>query len=58
MPGDLVFYSPDLHHVGIYIGHGEMIDAFETGTSVRTDPLLPDIYGFYHYPGNTRSVSS
>jgi hypothetical protein len=52
-PGDLVFYSHPgayLHHVGIYIGHGEMINALKTGTVIRTDPLLPDLYGFYHYP--------
>lgn len=44
-PGDLVFFagsdgtntSPG--HVGIYIGHGQMIDAPYTGASVRVDPV-------------------
>ncbi|MFL4910906.1 NlpC/P60 family protein [Streptomyces sp. MMS24-I2-30] len=48
-PGDLVFYgdSPKgIHHVGIYIGGGYMIDAARPGTKVRVDPLdaLTDLY--------------
>ncbi|MGW7671933.1 C40 family peptidase [Streptomyces sp. NPDC054775] len=41
-PGDLVFYgsSPaSIHHVGIYIGGGWMLDAPRPGTRVRFDPL-------------------
>jgi cell wall-associated NlpC family hydrolase len=41
-PGDLVFYgsSPaSIHHVGIYIGGGWIIDAPRPGTKVRFDPL-------------------
>ncbi len=34
-PGDLVFYGSDLHHMGIYIGNGQMIEAPHTGTNVR-----------------------
>jgi peptidoglycan DL-endopeptidase CwlO len=34
-PGDLVFFGGDLHHVGIYIGGGQMIDAPHTGAWVR-----------------------
>ncbi len=44
-PGDLVFFagsdgtttSPG--HVGIYVGHGEMIDAPYTGADVRIEPV-------------------
>ena len=34
-PGDLLFYGSPIHHVGIAIGNGEMIEASETGTPVR-----------------------
>jgi hypothetical protein len=45
-PGDLVFYAYNLadpstiHHVGIYIGAGNMIDAPYTGAVVRITPFL------------------
>jgi cell wall-associated NlpC family hydrolase len=45
-PGDLVFYAYNLadpstiHHVGIYIGAGNMIDAPYTGATVRITPFL------------------
>ncbi len=45
-PGDLVFYANNLsdpstiHHVGIYIGAGNMIDAPHTGAVVRIEPFL------------------
>ncbi|ETK35423.1 C40 family peptidase [Microbispora sp. ATCC PTA-5024] len=38
-PGDLVFFYPDLHHVGIYIGGGYMVHAPHTGDVVRVAPL-------------------
>ena len=34
-PGDLVFFGHPIHHVGIYIGNGEMIEAPEAGENVR-----------------------
>lgn len=34
-PGDLVFFYPTIHHVGIYIGGGKMIHAPHTGDVVR-----------------------
>jgi cell wall-associated NlpC family hydrolase len=43
--GDLVFYATDtsdsatIHHVGIYIGNGMMVDAPYTGAFVRIDPI-------------------
>ena len=44
-PGDLVFYGSPIHHVGIYVGNGDMIDAPYTGASVRIDPLQSDYAG-------------
>ncbi|MFC8277799.1 NlpC/P60 family protein [Streptomyces sp. NPDC057271] len=48
-PGDLVFYgnsAASIHHVGIYIGRGQMLNAPRPGTDVRIDPIkaLPDLY--------------
>lgn len=34
-PGDLVFYGEPIHHVGLYVGNGQMIEAPETGKNVR-----------------------
>lgn len=34
-PGDLVFFGSPIHHVGIYIGGGDMIEAPYTGARVR-----------------------
>ena len=44
-PGDLVFYGSPIHHVGIYVGNGDMVDAPYTGVSVRIDPLQSDYVG-------------
>src|SRR6185312_5516760 len=33
-PGDLVFFGTPPHHVGIYAGDGQMIDAPHTGSTV------------------------
>ena len=35
-PGDLVFFGSPIHHVGMYIGGGMMVEAPYTGASVRT----------------------
>jgi peptidoglycan DL-endopeptidase CwlO len=49
-PGDLVFFAYNtsnpstIHHVGIYIGGGEMIDAPYTGVDVRKDPAFRSDY--------------
>jgi cell wall-associated NlpC family hydrolase len=50
--GDLVFYATDtsdpatIHHVGIYIGNGMMVDAPYTGAFVRIDPInFPGLIG-------------
>jgi cell wall-associated NlpC family hydrolase len=39
VPGDLVFFYSDLHHVGMYVGGGNMIQAPHTGDVVRISPL-------------------
>ena len=38
-PGDLVFFGSPIHHVGIYVGGGYMIDAPHTGAFVRKEPV-------------------
>ncbi|HZQ26853.1 MAG TPA: NlpC/P60 family protein [Acidimicrobiales bacterium] len=35
VPGDLVFYGSPIHHVGMYVGNGQMIEASRTGVPVR-----------------------
>jgi len=39
-PGDLVFFYPDISHVGIYIGDGLMVDAPDFGLTVRVEPVF------------------
>jgi len=57
--GDLVFYATDvadpatIHHVGIYIGGGRMVDAPYTGAFVRID----SIYAFSGLIGATRPAA-
>ncbi|MGW6617837.1 C40 family peptidase [Streptomyces erythrochromogenes] len=48
-PGDLVFYgssAPGIHHVGIYVGSGYMIEAPRPGKDVRYSPItsMSDFY--------------
>ncbi|BEP13156.1 hypothetical protein acdb102_14670 [Acidothermaceae bacterium B102] len=38
-PGDLVFFGSPIHHVGIYVGGGQMIDAPQTGDVVRVQSI-------------------
>ena len=51
-PGDLVFFARNtanpmsIHHVGIYVGKGKMIDAPHTGAEVRYDDVfVPGLIG-------------
>ena len=45
-PGDLVFFGDPAHHVGIYVGNGNMINAPHTGDVVKVQPLNSDFsYG-------------
>ncbi|MFI0724318.1 NlpC/P60 family protein [Streptomyces sp. NPDC021224] len=46
LPGDLVFYGTPthIHHVGLYIGGGQIIDAPHTGATIRIE--------LYRYEGD------
>ena len=51
-PGDLLFFATDtsdpntIHHVGMYIGNGEMVEAPHTGADVRISSIWrPDLIG-------------
>jgi peptidoglycan DL-endopeptidase CwlO len=43
-PGDLVFFFPDISHVGIYIGDGLMVDAPSTGQDVMVQAVFWNAY--------------
>jgi cell wall-associated NlpC family hydrolase len=43
-PGDLVFFYSPIHHVGIYLGGGQMIDSPHTGTVVQIRPVEWSVY--------------
>lgn len=49
-PGDLVFFGSPIHHVGMYVGGGDFIEAPYTGANVRISPLA----GRDDYAGATR----
>jgi cell wall-associated NlpC family hydrolase len=49
MPGDLVYFYSDLHHVGVYIGNGKVIHAPQPGESVKISDM--DVFP---YAGATR----
>lgn len=53
LPGDLVFYGTavHIHHVGLYIGKGLMIDAPDIGQTVKVQPYR---YKKDDYAGATR----
>jgi cell wall-associated NlpC family hydrolase len=38
-PGDLVFFYSDLHHMGMYIGKGQMVHAPQTGDVIKVSPI-------------------
>ena len=45
-PGDLVFFGSPIHHVGMYVGGGTMIEAPYTGVDVRYHTIYrPDYAG-------------
>lgn len=40
LPGDLLFWGRGwIHHVAIYIGGGQMVEAYQSGTHVRMTPV-------------------
>ncbi|WP_406387547.1 C40 family peptidase [Streptomyces sp. NBC_00887] len=55
-PGDVVFYgyiptrNSTIHHVGIYLGNGQMVNAARPGTRVRVDSGT----SMSHYAGGAR----
>ena len=57
LPGDLVFYGTpgDIHHVGLYIGDGLMINAPTFGQPVQIDNYR---YDGDDYAGGTRPTAS
>jgi cell wall-associated NlpC family hydrolase len=58
LPGDLVFYgnpTTKIHHVGLYIGGGLMINAPTFGQPVQIEPYR---YRGDDYAGATRPASS
>jgi cell wall-associated NlpC family hydrolase len=59
MPGDLVFWSSNgsqsgIHHVAIYIGGGNVIQAPESGEVIQITPLDQVDWGYY---GATRPLT-
>jgi cell wall-associated NlpC family hydrolase len=49
-PGDLVFFGSPIHHVGMYIGGGDFIEAPYTGANVR----IATLGNRYDYAGACR----
>lgn len=47
LPGDLVFFGSPVSHVGIYAGHGAMVDAGSSRGRVTERPIWPG--GVFHY---------
>ena len=50
-PGDLVFYSgspidPPPGHVTMYVGGGQMIEAYGAGVPIRVTALRPGVWGY------------
>jgi len=58
MPGDLLFWSyggeGDIHHVAIYIGNGNVVQAPNSGDVVKVTPWDQVDYGYY---GATRPLT-
>jgi peptidoglycan DL-endopeptidase CwlO len=50
-PGDLLFFGSPIHHVGMYIGGGRMVEAPYTGASVRVVSMSRSDYVGAGRPG-------
>jgi peptidoglycan DL-endopeptidase CwlO len=50
-PGDIVVFYSDYHHVGLYIGGGQMIHAPQTGDVVKIAPAWRETFQFGVRPG-------
>ena len=53
-PGDLVFFGPNLGHMGMYIGNGQIVHAPHSGDVVKVVPLAG--YFQQHYAGAVRVI--
>ncbi len=38
-PGDLLFFGDPIHHLGIYVGDGKMVEAAKPGTNVKVSTI-------------------
>jgi cell wall-associated NlpC family hydrolase len=54
IPGDLVFFYSDLHHMGMYIGGGQMIHAPHTGAVVEITDMSPGTSRYAIFSGGVR----
>lgn len=50
-PGDIVFFGRPVHHLGMYIGGGQMIHAPQTGDVVKVSPFYRSDYVGAGRPG-------
>jgi cell wall-associated NlpC family hydrolase len=50
-PGDLVFFGSPIHHVGLYIGNGKMVEAPYSGQVVRVNSAFRSDYVGAGRPG-------
>ena len=50
-PGDLLFFGSPIHHVGMYIGNGQMVEAPYTGQVVRVVSAMRSDYVGAGRPG-------
>ncbi|MCZ7531651.1 MAG: C40 family peptidase [Acidimicrobiia bacterium] len=50
-PGDLVFYGNPIHHVGIYVGGGQYINAPQTGDVVKVSSIYRSDFAGAGRPG-------
>ena len=50
-PGDLLFYGSPIHHVAMYIGGGQIVEAPYTGTTVRVASAMRSDYVGAGRPG-------
>jgi peptidoglycan DL-endopeptidase CwlO len=50
-PGDLLFYGNPIHHVTMYIGNGQMVEAPYTGSHVRVTSITRSDYVGAGRPG-------
>jgi cell wall-associated NlpC family hydrolase len=50
-PGDLLFFGSPIHHVGMYIGRGQMVEAPYTGSQVRVNSAYRSDYVGAGRPG-------